>query len=97
MLGNEKGAIGIAFNEYQDFDKKDKKGYQIIFENGDYDGFSYDEQQKYLLEIGFNEKYSNYKFLNVGKDFQNGYFDFNCDRKILRKEKLERISESIKY
>ena len=94
-LSNPIGSKGIVFAEYADFDIKNKKGYQIIFENGETDGFSVTEQKTLLREIGFNKKYSDYKFNNIIKTsmaFDDGFFDFYCDYKWLRKEKLKKIN-----
>jgi hypothetical protein len=77
MLGNSAGAVGYVFNEYQDFDYSDKMGIQIIFPNGNYDGFSYDEQNLFLEYLEHSQECSHYKFTNVmqvDRDFQKGYW-----------------------
>lgn len=76
MLGNQAGAIGYVFNLYSDYDG-DGIGFQIIFENGDYDGFSVKEQNEYLEYIQENPDYSRYQFRNVMKvigDYNSGYW-----------------------
>ena len=72
MLGNETGTLGVVFNDYGD-------GVQVIFENGNYDGFSSkvrmggsgadpmrdSETLAFLEEIGFEESLAGYQFKNV--------------------------------
>lgn len=80
MLGNEIGADGFVFNEYEDFDDPTKTGIQVIFQNGSYDGFSADEQQRFLQCLDVDPRYSMYEFKNVNRvwqDFKNGYWKFN--------------------
>jgi len=80
-LGNSPGTRGVVFNRYPDFDDMNKMGVQIIFENGEYDGFSYEDQQVFLKRedvqyIPFSIR--EYKFENVTKmslQFKNGYWD----------------------
>lgn len=72
-LGNEAGTLGVVFNDYGD-------GFQVIFENGNYDGFStqvkmmggsgrdplmQSEESAYLEEVGFEESLARYKFRHV--------------------------------
>jgi hypothetical protein len=79
-LGNEVGAIGVCYEEYQDFDHPDKKGISIIFENGEYDGFAFDEKYflAYLGKVSLEyPEIINYEFTNVmqlSRDFDNGLF-----------------------
>jgi len=80
MLGCNTGTRGVVFEVYEDFDDSSKQGAQIIFENGDYDGFSYEEQQMYLNEetVFPYQKRHDYVFENVitvSRDFRNGYWD----------------------
>lgn len=78
MLGNPVGTIGYVFNEYPDYNA-DSVGVQIIFPNGNYDGFSAHEQKDYLRFIGFDLRYDCYEFKNVmqvSRDFNNGYWKF---------------------
>lgn len=74
-LGNEPGAIGVVYEEY---DLGEGCGVSIIFPNGDYDGFSFQEQGVFFCKIGHEESLSNYHFTNVlqlSRDFFKGYFD----------------------
>lgn len=72
-LGNRAGALGVVFYDYGD-------GFQAIFENGGYDGFSstskvYDSLRKgvgevteidhFLEKVGFEESLVGYQFKNV--------------------------------
>jgi len=71
VLGNESGAYGVCFNDYG-------TGGQIIFPNGNYDGFSIEEQQEFLIKIGFDMKISLYQFsnvMNLSQDFDDGKFN----------------------
>jgi hypothetical protein len=79
VLGNPDGAVGYVFNEYDDFDFPGKLGLQIIFPNGNYDGFSVIEQELCLDMLDIEPSYANYKFRNVmqvSRDFNNGYWRF---------------------
>ncbi len=74
MLGNDSGTVGIVFYKY------DGGGVQIIFPNGQYDGFSKNEQYNYLEFIEHVYKYENYLFENVVQvsiDFEKGYWRFD--------------------
>lgn len=76
-LGNKTGTKGVCFNDYGD-------GFQVIFPNGKYDGFSsthkcFDdkvvEADFFLEEVGFDPLSVDYQFKNVmqvEKDFRNG-------------------------
>lgn len=78
-LGNSIGTVGICFNEYQDFDYIDQTGVQVIFPNGEYDGFSVEEQKMFLEYVGHDLNCIGYRFKNVmevAKDFRNGYWKF---------------------
>lgn len=80
MLGNPAGTMGYVFNDYKDFEEDGWRGVQIIFPNGNYDGFSFEEQGLYLEEDGFSKEHENYQFQNVmqvSRDFRNGYWDFS--------------------
>ena len=82
MLGNSVGAVGYVFNEYQDIGRSNDLGIQIIFSNGEYDGFSAEEQESFLEFIGFYKNYSRYHFENVVKvsdDFKSGYWKWDND------------------
>lgn len=80
-LGNPKGTLGVCYEEYV---LGGRDGYSIIFENGNYDGFSgedeacYAEIKRYLEVIGYAPKLSDYQFTNVMRlsmDFEAGEFD----------------------
>jgi len=80
MLGNEIGAVGFVYEEYVDFDDKSKTGLSIIFQNGKFDGFSFDDQKRYLQFLGIDPRYSLYSFRNVNhvmKYFKSGYWKFH--------------------
>lgn len=80
MLGVPAGSIGYCFNEYNDFDYPDKFGLQLIFQNGNYDGFSVEEQESYLEYDDFASEYQSYQFKNVLQvscDFQNKYWKWS--------------------
>lgn len=71
-LGNPAGSIGVCYEEY------DNGGRSFIFQNGNYDGFSGDEQVSFLHEIGFSPEISLYQFKNVIKlsdDYRRGIFE----------------------
>lgn len=71
-LGNKPGTLGVAFNKYG------LNGIQIIFENGNYDGFSKDEQETFLEYVRDEETLSSYVFRHViqtSRDFDAGFFD----------------------
>lgn len=84
-LGNAKGSIGVAYEVYT---IGDKVGTSFIFENGNYDGFSEDEQHKLLQWMGCDDLiYATYNFTNVmqlSRDFQTGIFNHAFDK--FRKE-----------
>jgi len=74
-LGNKAGTTGVCYEVYE---LSGRKGYSFIFENGRYDGFSPDEVDVFLEELGDYTPISSYKFKNVIKlteDFRNGVFD----------------------
>jgi len=80
MLKNNPGTKGVVFNNYPDFDDDSKVGAQIIFENGEYDGFSADDQDYYLEKLPTKtlKEHANYEFKNVmrvSQDFKNGFWD----------------------
>ena len=73
MLGNPKGSFGVAYEEYN----IGHKGTSFIFRNGNYDGFSEDEQVLFVDKIGFDLDIAQYKFANViqlTRDFYDGRF-----------------------
>ena len=80
MLGGNPGMRGVVYDVYNDFDDYDKEGASIIFENGNYDGFSYEDQQTFLNEENVfpYQKKRFYEFSSVMKlteDFKAGYWD----------------------
>jgi len=73
MLGNAVGTLGFVVEEYGE------DGVMIIFQNGEYDGFSRDEQERYLKIGEVNSRYSSYQFQNVLKlsdDYRRNYWVF---------------------
>lgn len=80
MLGEKVGSIGFVFDTYPDFSDSSKEGVQVVFQGGGYDGFSQEEQELYLQDIGVNPRYSQYVFRNVNwvyADWRKGYWSFN--------------------
>ena len=74
-LGNDIGALGICYSEDNDLGRP---SYGVIFENGDYDGFSPDDVETFLEEAGFCEGICSYQFSNVIKlsqDYNSGIFN----------------------
>lgn len=70
-LGNPKGSLGVCYEKYGN------GGRSFIFVNGNYDGFSREEQGLFLDEIGFSDECSGYRFTNVmrlSEDYRSGYF-----------------------
>jgi hypothetical protein len=71
----QKGDIGVCYELYK---LGEHEGASFIFQNRFYDGFSKDNDYKWLLEIGFSENISKYKFENVvqlERDYISGTFD----------------------
>lgn len=76
-LGNSALTEGVVFNHYG-------TGFQVIFPNGEYDGFSEigkinnQVEAEYFLEyVRHKKKLENYCFANVmqlSQDFKNGLF-----------------------
>jgi len=74
MLGNPKESLGVAYEEYV---LDNHKGTSFIFRNGNYDGFSEEEQILFVDKVGFDLDLSQYKFTNViqlTRDFYDGMF-----------------------
>lgn len=70
-LGNKAGTTGVVFYDYG-------TGVQVIFPNGDYDGFSNKEIKTFLKKCGHSERHENYKFnsvIKVSYDFNNGWWN----------------------
>ena len=73
-LGNPIGTLGVVFHEYE---LGPRTGVQVIFRNGEYDGFGEDEQESLLNYVAHNKELENYQFTNVMKlseDFRKGHF-----------------------
>jgi len=73
LLGNEAGAIGVAYERYD----IGHVGFSFIFENGEYDGFDLSERERFLDVVGHCDAVSDYQFSNViklSRDFDSGYF-----------------------
>lgn len=75
------GMRGIVYEIYKDLDDPDQYGWSIIFENGDYDGFSYEDREKHcVIElIGIFPPAKRYRFSNVfdlNSYFKAGKFKF---------------------
>jgi len=82
-LGNDVGAVGYVYEMYQDFDCPQLFGVSVIFENGNYDGFSVKEQLLFLDVVDYIYRYSFYEFSNIMKlqqDFNNKFWNFDEDR-----------------
>lgn len=81
-MGNKVGTTGVCFNVYH----LGSPGAQIIFPNGEYCGFSLDEQ-KHFFELGqIMPDYCNYIFRNVmvvSKHHQEGLFCGAFDAKFI--------------
>jgi len=76
MLGCPAGTRGVAYEEYDI--GAGHPGLSFIFANGNYDGFSREEQVAYLHEIGFDGAVAGYQFsnvMNLTRDFSMGVFD----------------------
>ncbi len=84
-LNNDPGALGVVFGNYGE-------GFQVIFENGEYDGFSTrriiengeTEADCFLKECGIAPDLTDYVFKNViqvSNDFRNGVFNSVLKRK----------------
>lgn len=72
LLDNPKGTVGVCYENYE-------TGSSFIFENGNYDGFSIDEQASMLDYVGIDEDNTSYQFKNVIKvsdDFRKGLWKF---------------------
>ena len=73
-LGNNAGALGVCYSKDNDLGRP---SYGVIFENGNYDGFSPEEVRDFLEETGFAMSVRDYQFTNVMKlsrDFDDGVF-----------------------
>ncbi len=86
-LNNKAGTLGVVFYDYGD-------GFQAIFENGNYDGFSTTrspggvgmgtEDVFFLEKVGFEESLAGYQFKNVmqvSADYRKGLFNIAWSEK----------------
>jgi len=76
LLGEKKGAIGVVVDEYADFEIVGELGTMIIFEDGNYDGFSSYDRSQFLDKL--SHKPLDYKFENVitlSRDYEDGKFN----------------------
>ena len=62
LLGNKAGTVGVCYNTYQ---IGNHQGSGFIFENGNHDGFSPDEQLEFLRLVGQSAEIAEYQFTNV--------------------------------
>jgi hypothetical protein len=79
VMGNPAGSVAYCVDQYQDFDRKDGIGVQLIMANGATDGFSVADQNFCLDYVGYVEAYTKYKFVNVfrlEKDWRTKFWDF---------------------
>lgn len=72
MLGNNRMTIGVCYETYG------SGGASFIFENGEFDGFSSEEQKAFLFEVDFSPIIQTYTFISVpilSTDWRYGRFD----------------------
>jgi len=77
-LGNPINTIGVCYQKYPDFDFFGEEGLSIIFPNGNYAGFSFEERVHMVEFIRIEESLKWYVFTNViqlSEDFRNGIFN----------------------
>lgn len=77
MMGNDEGSIGYVYDEYPDFNDPREKGVCVIFENGEYCGFSKDETDAFLELVGHEPLYEGYQFKSViflSMDYEEEYW-----------------------
>ena len=75
ILGNEAVSKGVV---YEIYNIGEGAGVSVIFENGEYDGFSPTEQVQLLERIRHSPDLAGYQFKNVitvYEDYVNGVFD----------------------
>lgn len=75
-LGNPKGTLGYVYQEYPDFDGP-YTSVSVIFENGEYDGFSAQEQflmLEYVRSTDFEYHFKN--VMKLSQDYNNKVFKF---------------------
>ena len=74
-LGNSAGTEGVVYDTYN---IGDGPGASVIFPNGEYDGFSPEEQKSFLNVTRFASSVADYQFINVmrlSEDFNAGKFN----------------------
>lgn len=74
-LGNPVGTKGVVYETYT---LGGRPGSSVIFKNGLYDGFSPDEQERFLETVDVNLAVADYQFkgvMQVCEDFRKGVFD----------------------
>ena len=69
MLGNPIHTVGVCYENYV------SGGASFIFENGDYDGFSKEEQKMFLHLVAHDTNLQDYHFINVMSLVE----DYRCD------------------
>lgn len=77
VLGNGVGAVGFV---YECYEIGKHGGISVIFENGQYDGFSEIDTILCLEILDVDQRFSTYNFKNVNqvwKDYRNGYWKFH--------------------
>jgi hypothetical protein len=75
-LGNDPGTLGVCYEEYN---IGQPGAGSVIFGNGSYDGFSPEEQETFLEEVGFDHDIADYNFINVMRlsmDYESGVFNW---------------------
>ena len=81
-LGNPAYTPGYVVDVYKDFVHPSEEGVMVIFPNGNYDGFSHEEQELFFCyepEPRIDTLYNAYKFTNViqlSRDFDKGFWKF---------------------
>lgn len=96
LLGNEAYTLGVCYDSYI---IGNRTGLSFIFENGEHDGFSPEEQDKFLFEVDFSMVTSNYQFTNVIKlqeDFHEIKMNALSSPKHLRDESKRIMIETIR-
>ena len=74
-LGNQAGVKGVVYETYY---LGSRPGCSVIFRNGLYDGFSPEEQEKFLEMVDVDRAVADYRFENVTQlcaDYRQGFFD----------------------
>ena len=75
-MGNMPGTKGVVYDTYQDFDNPFLKGVCVIFKNGEYSGFSFDEQMKMLTYLYTTPLFYDFKnVMQLSRDFDSGLFN----------------------